>query len=104
VINPIVDYVTVNTEPGERVLVWGNDVWINYLADRQSPTRYIYQYPLFMPGYTDGKKVSEFLEDIRTDPPSLIVSTQKVDYRDMLSLETLLELQGGVTKIGFRRI
>ncbi|OGO22680.1 MAG: hypothetical protein A2Y54_01475 [Chloroflexi bacterium RBG_16_51_16] len=100
VINPIVDYVTVNTEPGENVLVWGNDVWINYLADRQSPTRYIYQYPLFMPGYTHGKKVSEFLEDMRTDPPNLIVSTQKVDYRDMLSLETLLEQQGGVTKIG----
>jgi hypothetical protein len=100
VINPIVDYVAVNTEPGEKVLVWGNEVWINFLADRRSPTRYTYQYPLFMPGYTHGNKVLELLEDLRTDPPSLIVSTQKVDYRDMLSLETLLDLQGDVTRNG----
>ena len=35
--NVIVNYVADQTEPGEKVLVWGNDLWINFDAGRSFP-------------------------------------------------------------------
>ena len=32
--------------PDDTVLVWGFQTLVNYLADRQAPTRYIFTYPL----------------------------------------------------------
>jgi hypothetical protein len=89
--SPIVRYVTINTEPGDYILVWGNDVWINFLADRKSPSKYAYQYPLFMPGYTDGEKVAAFLRDLQSNPPKLIIEIKEEDYHEIISLSTLME-------------
>jgi hypothetical protein len=69
----IVNYVVERTNPADYVLVWGNDVWINFSAQRMSPTRYAYQYPLFMPGYTDSVKVAEFFRDLQDKLPVLII-------------------------------
>ena len=69
----------------EKVLVWGNDLWINFDAGRESPTRYGYQYPLFMTGYTTREKVAEFLADLKNDPPKLIVEPI-VDTSEILPL------------------
>ena len=82
----IVNYVADQTEPGDKVLVWGNDLWINFDAGRESPTRYGYQYPLFMTGYTDREKVAEFLTDLKNDPPKLIVEPV-VDTSEILPLK-----------------
>jgi hypothetical protein len=81
----IVNYVADQTEPGDKVLVWGNDLWINFDAGRESPTRYGYQYPLFMTGYTDRDKVTEFLADLQNAPPKLIVEPV-VDTSEILPL------------------
>ncbi len=71
--NALVNYVTENTKPEAEVLVWGNDVWINFLSDRRSPTRYSYQYPLFLQGYTNLALVEQFLAELRSLPPELIL-------------------------------
>jgi len=81
----IVNYVADQTEPGDKVLVWGNDLWINFDSGREAPTRYGYQYPLFMTGYTDREKVAEFLADLQNDPPKLIVEPV-VDTSEILPL------------------
>ena len=81
----VVNQVIERTEPRDTVLVWGNEVWINFFSGRASPTRYAYQYPLFMPGYTDREKVSFFLGEIQARPPELIVEPT-VDSDEILPL------------------
>jgi hypothetical protein len=85
----VIKYVEDATQPGDTVLVWGNDVWINFLADRAAPTRYSYQFPLFMPGYTNKDLVLSFLNDLQTTPPVLIVET-RTDTAEMLPLNSKL--------------
>ena len=85
----VIKYVEDATQPGDTVLVWGNDVWINFLADRAAPTRYSYQFPLFMPGYTNKGLVLGFLNDLQTSPPVLIVET-RTDTAEMLPLNPTL--------------
>jgi hypothetical protein len=72
----IIKYVGDATQPGDSVLVWGNDVWINFLTDRAAPSRYSYQFPLFMPGYTTRNIVMSFLTDLQNLPPVLIIETR----------------------------
>ncbi len=90
----VVKYVEANTSPGDLVLVWGNDVWINFLAERGSPTRYVYQYPLFMRGYSNPARANEFLADIQRRPPVLIVGIKDVDQNEIPPLSALLDQTG----------
>jgi predicted small integral membrane protein len=84
--NIIVEYVVNSTQPTDKVLVWGNDVWINFMSKREAPTKYSYQFPLFMPGYTSREKVLGFLNDLQSDPPVLIVEPL-TDTQEMLPLD-----------------
>jgi len=87
------------TEPGETVLVWGNNVWINFLADRASPTKYSYQFPLFMPGYATENRVLGFLADLQSAPPVLIVEPQ-TDTAEMLPLNPELRVAATQAQVG----
>jgi len=78
-------YVNANTTDRDTVLVWGNDVWINFLSDRQAPTKYAYQYPLFLEGYTSDAKVETFLTQLQSHPPVFIVEPL-VDTDEILPL------------------
>ncbi len=78
-------YLADQTQPGDKVLVWGNDLWINFEAERPAPSRYGYQYPLFMKGYTDREKVMDFLSDLQDSPPILIVEPT-VDTSEIVPL------------------
>lgn len=69
----MIEFIKNTTEPENKILVWGNDVWINFLANRESPTKYAYQYSLFLPNYTNHQKVESFLEDLKTCPPIYIL-------------------------------
>lgn len=67
-------YLQDTTSSEDFVLLWGANASNNFLAQRRSPTRFVYQYPLYAAGYTKAEMVEEFLEDIlRTRP--LIVDT-----------------------------
>jgi len=69
----VTKYVANHTDATETVLVWGNDAWINFLSRRRSPTRYVYQYPLFVARYTNTERVASFLAELEANPPALIV-------------------------------
>ena len=69
------EYVAKHTAESDYVLVWGAETAVNFLAHRQAPTRYVYQWPLYHPRYANEAMASEFLGDIRSSKPALIVDT-----------------------------
>ena len=85
--NVIVRYVKENSSQADAVLVWGNDVWINFLSGRRSPTKYMYQYPLFLSGYSDANKVNSFVADLKRDPPKLVVAILSVDSKEIIPFD-----------------
>jgi Dolichyl-phosphate-mannose-protein mannosyltransferase len=71
----VVDYVRQNTQPGDYVLVWGDySQATNFLANRRTPTRFVFQPYLYRAAYGDTL-VREFLSDLQARPPVMIVDT-----------------------------
>jgi len=54
------------------LLVWGAETQINYLLGKDSPTRYVYQYPLLNDQYCSAEKGKEFLEDVVRGLPVIL--------------------------------
>lgn len=83
-------YITANSRPGARILVFGFEPLVNFLAGRIAPTRFNSDYPLT---FTPNNKVSTslrernrkiFIEELVESPPALIL----VATRDINALET----------------
>lgn len=72
----VVDYIETHTSRDDYVLIWGAEAAINYHTKRRSPTPYIYQYPLYTPGYADEEMILGFLDDILQKKPQLIIDTK----------------------------
>ena len=69
------DYVRQNTAVETSVLVWGFGARVNFMARRTSPTRFVYQTPLYMPGYQTPELVQSFAQDLAVNKPALILDT-----------------------------
>ena len=74
----VAGYIRSHTNEGDYVLMWGAEPGINFVTRRPSPTRYIYQDALYMPNYKDASLAEEFLQDLGTNPPVLIVDAATV--------------------------
>ena len=74
---PVIDYVAKNTKPDEQVLLIGAESVVNFLAQREAPTRYVYQYPLA----TLGRRpmFEEYFDQILNNKPILIIDTRGRD-------------------------
>jgi len=68
----LIAYIQNNTTPEETVLMWGAESAYNFMARRASPTRFVYQYPLYK-GFGGKSYVTEFLNAILTKRPRLII-------------------------------
>ncbi len=73
--DPVVDFITANTAPDDPVLMWGAETAYNFASGKRSPTRFVYQYPLYASGYQRDALVTEFLNDLRMRCPALIIDT-----------------------------
>jgi hypothetical protein len=74
-------YVAANTRPGDTVLIWGSHTEVLFLADRRSPTRYVYQYAaLATRGYATPERVLEFLADLQRGRPVLILDASRESF------------------------
>jgi hypothetical protein len=73
------DYISRTTRPGDTVLVWGALPVFNVLSSRRAPTRYIYQYPLYTPGYQRPELVTQFITDLNARRPLLIIDASPLD-------------------------
>jgi hypothetical protein len=71
----VVEYIRQNTNENDQVLVWGTDIGINLHSGRQTPTRFLTQYPLFAPGYSSEKLYLEFREGVQKAMPAMIVDS-----------------------------
>jgi hypothetical protein len=86
--NELPAYIESNTSPQDTVLMWGAETSYNFYTRRASPTRFSYQYALYK-GYGGKSYATEFLNDILTNRPRLIVvkkgdklSDFRFGYRD----------------------
>ena len=72
----VIDYVIENSTQEDSILFWGADTDINFQTRRVSPTRYVYQYPLYKINYTNETRILEFLDDIIRNKPKFIFNTK----------------------------
>jgi hypothetical protein len=90
-ISPVAQYVRANTNSDEKVLVWGGQAGLNYLAKRDSPTAYIF-YPLFINSPITLKLSRGFYNDISTTPPVYIIDAYINAPDDVLSINPDIRL------------
>ncbi len=66
------EYINDATLPNETVLTWGGEDGINFLARRDLPTPYFF-YPLYVPSRITDRISAQYLHDVQSNPPVLIV-------------------------------
>jgi hypothetical protein len=71
---PVIDYVVKNTKDSDQVLLIGAESVVNFLARREAPTRYVYQYPLALLGRRP--MFEEYFNQILENKPTLIIDTR----------------------------
>lgn len=71
----IIRFITENSSVNDYVLMWGAEAVYNFKSERKSPTRFVYQYPLFMEGYQEEIFTREFLSELENNKPKLIIDT-----------------------------
>jgi hypothetical protein len=74
-IRAAVEAVRQRSEGQSTILVWGAETQVLAMTGRQSPGRYAYLYPLLTVGYATSERVAEFADDLRSQPPALILDT-----------------------------
>jgi dolichyl-phosphate-mannose-protein mannosyltransferase len=72
----VIDYIKASTTQDDYVLLWGAEAYVNYFAQRKSPTRYFYLSPLYAEKYVNEQMINEFLKDIIQNKPRLIIDTK----------------------------
>lgn len=70
----VVEYVLQNTDADDKVLIIGAESVVNFLARRESPTRYVYQFPLALTG--SRPMFEEYFNQILENDPLLIIDTR----------------------------
>lgn len=84
-IQPVARYIRKSTEPDDPVLVWGGQAGINWMSQRLSPTKY-HWYPLIIDSPLEQEMVIGFMDDLKNNPPELIVDAYVDDPYNVLSL------------------
>jgi len=93
----IIEYVINNTNANDKVLIIGAESVVNFLARREAPTRYVYQYPLALTG--SRPMFEEYFNQILENKPVFIIDTRG---RDTLTdrLYTPLQKRSEIVKNG----
>jgi hypothetical protein len=89
-------YLTNHTQKDDRVLVWGFQALVNFLADRKAPTRYIFTYPLTFDRPESVFRVQArrtFLSELATHPPTYIVLVSR-DVNPLQAVDSVALLDG----------
>lgn len=72
-VSQLEQYVIQTTRPDDTVLVWHIHLGINFVTDRKAPSRFLFPVNLFIPPSEHNKKLEEFVTDLETRPPELIL-------------------------------
>ena len=68
-------YLNSVTTQQDKILVWGWESVIYFLAEREPSTRYAFQFPAYFNSPYKQNVLTTLLEDIQTDPPAFIADT-----------------------------
>lgn len=71
-----VELITRLTEEDEYLLIWGFELKYYFMANRESPSRFAYQYPFSAPGFATQEMIDELILDISTKKPLIIESSR----------------------------
>jgi 4-amino-4-deoxy-L-arabinose transferase-like glycosyltransferase len=72
-LNELEQYIVQSTQPDDEVLVWHIHLGINFVTDRKAPSRFLYPLNLFIPANEQNTKLKEYVNDLESHPPELIV-------------------------------
>lgn len=67
------EYLKSVTTPEDKILVWGWEAGIYYLADRQAPTRFAFPFGLYLSSPYQEEYADILLMDLKENPPEYIV-------------------------------
>lgn len=68
-----IELIRRTSAASDSVLVWGFEPSVNFVARRTSPTRFVYQLPLYVDGYQSPRMIDEFFRDLTATKPILII-------------------------------
>ena len=90
----VAHYIQQHTTENDTVQVWGYDAILNYIANRQSPTRFGFNYPLVSSEGTPYQEYyrREFIESLTKNPPTYIVIVDNDSSGEMLKRTSTEEL------------
>jgi hypothetical protein len=74
--NNLVQIIQNSSSPNDTILLWGAESAYNFYAQRVSPSKYVYQYPLYTNGYVTQQMIEGFIDDIIQNRPALIIDTK----------------------------
>ncbi len=77
--NEVVKFIKEETNKDDFVLMWGAETVFNFVTKRPTPGRFAHQYALFTKGYQSDFLIYEFLDDLKTRKPKLIIDTSATD-------------------------
>lgn len=72
-INDLEQYIIQTTKSDDEVLVWHIHLGINFVTDRKAPARFLYPLNLFIPPSEQNTKLEEYVNELESNPPELIV-------------------------------
>jgi hypothetical protein len=93
--------VSKNTQEGDHVLFIGAESVVNFLARREAPTRYVYQYPLALLGRRP--MFEEYFHQIVENKPILIIDTRGRDRLDD-KLYTAMQKRSQIVRDGVQQL
>ena len=70
-----VKLITRLTDEDDYLLMWGFELKFYFMANRESPSRFAYQYPFIAPEFATQEMIDELLFDISTKKPLIIDSS-----------------------------
>lgn len=76
----LIQYVRVNSNPQDTLLVWAMDSGINFLTDRSAPSRYSYVDPAYYKSSLREGVQRTLYAEITAAPPLFILDMHNPDY------------------------
>lgn len=81
-VSPVSTYIRGHTSAADKVLVWGGDAGINFMARRDSPTAFVW-YPLFADSPLTQRLIDGYYNDITAKKPLYIIDAcveSRIDF------------------------
>ncbi|MBT3190313.1 MAG: hypothetical protein HN736_11335 [Anaerolineae bacterium] len=84
--HPVAIYIQENTQPNDRVLVWGFRPIINFMSEREAPAAYLPYPAMHVRSQESYEWAEQYYNQLLVNKPSLIVDMTDISIDEMPSL------------------